>query len=174
MKNFQISVKFGLITGIVLILYSVILYLTNANIFSPMVSITSMLVNFVFLIVMAVIAMNKTRDEVFGGKITFANALLAGFVLMIVSGYLGALYNYLFATAIDPGYISGQLSNFVDSMDGKIPEEALEKMIESMEENTDPSRTLIRSAWITPVFALVVSAIAAAFIKKDKTGEFPA
>jgi len=174
MNNFQISVKFGLITGIVLILYAVILYLTNANIFSPMVSITSMLVNFVFLIVMAVIAMNKTRDEVFGGKITFANALLAGFVLMIVSGYLGALYNYVFATAIDPNYLPGQLSNFVDSMEGKLPEEALEKMIESMEENTDPSRTLIRSAWITPVFALVVSAIAAAFIKKDKTGEFPA
>ena len=88
MKNFQISVKFGLITGIVLILYSVILYLTNANIFSPMVSITSMLVNFVFLIVMAVIAMNKTRDEVFGGKISYLNALLAGFILMIVSAIL--------------------------------------------------------------------------------------
>ncbi|MBK9290744.1 MAG: DUF4199 domain-containing protein [Bacteroidetes bacterium] len=174
MKNFQISVKFGLITGVVLILYSAVLYLTNANIFSPMVSITSMLVNFVFLIVMAVLAMNKTRDEVFGGKITYANALIAGFLLMIVSGYLGALYNYIFSTVIDPSYLQTQLSNFVDTMEGKIPEETLEKMIDSMEENTDPSRTLKRSVWMTPVFALVVSAIAAAFIKKDKTNDFPA
>ncbi|HMM10943.1 MAG TPA: DUF4199 domain-containing protein [Bacteroidales bacterium] len=174
MKNFQISVKFGLITGLVLILYSVIIYLTNVNIFSPMVSITNMLVNFVFLIVMAVLAIRKTRDEAFGGKISYSNALIAGFLLMLVSGYLGALYNYVFATAIDPGYISAQMSNFIDSMEGKLPEDALDKMIDSIEENINPSRQLMRSAWITPIFALVVSAIAAAAIKKDTTNEFPA
>lgn len=173
MNNFNVSVKLGFITGIALILYSVIIYLTGANIFSPMISILSMLVNFVFLIVMAVIAMNKTRDEVFGGKISYLNALLAGFILMIISGYLGALYNYVFSTAIDPGYIQGQFSNFIDSMEGKIPEDALDNMIESMEENTNPSTVLLRSAWVTPLFALAVSAIAAAFINKDKTNEFP-
>jgi hypothetical protein len=133
-----------------------------------------MLINFGFLIVMAVIAMNKTRDEVFDGKITYGNALLAGFILMIVSGYMGAIYNYVFATVIDPAYLQSQVSNFIDSMEGKLPEDALERMIEKMEENLNPGRSLMRSAWMTPVFALVVSAIAAAFIKKDKTNNIQA
>lgn len=174
MKNFQTPVKYGFFTGLILIFYAIILYLTNANLFSPLVSLFSMLINFVLLVVMAVLAVRTTRDKVFEGKITYASAFFAGFLVMLISGYLGALYNYTFATTIDPGYFETQLSNFIENMEGRLPEEALDKMIESVEENMNPSRTLMRSAWTTPVFAVVVSAIIAAVIKKDKTKDITA
>ncbi len=163
------ALKYGLITGLVLIAYSVVLYALDVNIFGLTFSILNGLITFGFMIVLTVFAINKTRDESLGEKITYIQALIVGFVVLLVSGYLNNIFSYILNTIVDPGYMARQVDNMIAAWEGKIPEESLDLMIEKIEENMEPTKTLLKGLWITPLIGLVVSAIISIFIKKDKT-----
>jgi uncharacterized membrane protein YraQ (UPF0718 family) len=163
------ALKYGLITGLVLIAYSVVLYAVDVNIFALTFSMINGLVTFGFMIVLAVIAINKTRDEALGEKITYIQALIVGFVVLLVSGYLNNFFSYILNTYVDPEYMARQLDNMIAAWEGKMPEESLDQMIEKVEENMEPTSALLKGIWITPLIGLVVSAIISIFIKKDKT-----
>lgn len=169
MVPFNQAVKFGLITGMALIAYVVVLYVTNMDLFSPVFSILNGLITFGIMIFMAVFTINKTRDLHLEGKITFLQAWLAGAVMLVITMILQNLFNYLLNAVIDPSYMAAQLDGMIANMEGKVPEETLEGIIESVEENLDPLKNLVKSTWLSPLVALVLSAIISIFIKKDTT-----
>lgn len=61
-----------------------------------------------------------------------------------------------------------QLDNFIYSMEGKVPEESLDTMIDTMKESMDPMKAFIKSLWMMPLISIVLGAILALFVKKDK------
>jgi predicted amino acid-binding ACT domain protein len=165
------AVKYGLITGLILIAYTVILYALDVNIFDITFSMLNGLVTFGFMITLTVIAIKKTRDESLGEKITYVQALIVGFVVLVVSGYLNNIFSYILNTVVDPDYLTRQLDNMILAWEGKMPEESLELMIEKVEESMEPTSALIKGFWLTPLIGLAVSAIISIFIKKDKTAQ---
>lgn len=165
------ALKYGFITGLILIAYSVILYAFDVNIFSITFSIVNGLITFGFMITLTVIAINKTRDEALGEKITYFQALIVGFVVLFISGYLNNIFSYILNTVVDPDYMTRQLDNMIAAWEGKMPEESLEQMIEKVEESMEPTSALLKGFWLTPLIGLVVSAIISIFIKKDKTAQ---
>lgn len=104
MVPFNQAVKFGVITGAALIAYSVVLYVTDVNLFDTVFSIINGLINFGLLIFMAVFAINKTRDLQLEGKITFLQAFLVGGVTLLIASYINSLFGFVLNQYIDPEY----------------------------------------------------------------------
>lgn len=63
------------------------------------------------------------------------------------------------------------MDNFINNLEGKVPENMMDGIIEKMEENSDAMKNLIKGLWMSPIFAIVVSAIISLFIKKDATAQ---
>jgi len=171
MKNFSIAFRYGLIAGVILVAYSIITYIANISMANTGIAILSSLITFGVLIAMAVIGVNKTRDILFNGKFSFLQAFLAGAVIIIIANYISASYSLLFNTMVDPDYMARQMDDVIVNLEGKLPEDAMDKMIESLEKNLDPMKIFIRSLWMSPIIATVISAIIALVVKKDKTIE---
>lgn len=165
------ALKFGLISGLILIAYSVILYVADINIFAIAFSIVNGLIMFGVMIFFTIMAINKTRDLQLEGKITFLQSLIAGFVVLLVSGYISNIFSYLLNAVIDPEYMTRQIDNFIYAWEGKMPEDALDQTIQKIEEGIDPVKAFLKNLYITPISALIVSAIISIFIKKDKTSD---
>jgi len=165
------ALKFGFITGLALIAYTVTLYVANVNLFATVFSIVNGLITFGGMIFMTVFAINKTRDLMLSGKITFLQSFIVGFVTLIIMSYINSLFSFVLNEYIDPTYMTAQLDNFIAGMEGKVPEETLETIIESMEANLDPTKGLIKGLWITPLASIGISAIISLFIKKDITAQ---
>ena len=96
------SVKFGVITGMALIAYTVVLYVTDTNLFNPVFSILNGIINFGLMIFMAVFAINKTRDLQLEGKISWLQAFIAGSVMLLITMYINSTFSFLLNEYIDP------------------------------------------------------------------------
>jgi len=169
MIPFEKPVKFGLISGLILIVYSVLIYVADLSAFNPLIVFLTGIVTFGLLIVAAVLAINKMRDQDLGKKITYVQALIAGAVVIVVGMYLSAIWAYVFNGFIDPEYMARKVDEFLLSMEGNIPEEAFESMLENFETALDAGKSFVQQLWVSPIIAIVLSAIISIFIKKDKT-----
>jgi hypothetical protein len=173
MIPFQKPVKFGLISGFILIIYNVLLYALDIDIFSIAFSLVNGILYFGFMIALAVIGVNKMRDEDLEKKITYIQAFLGSFVILLISLYLTSIFSYILNGFIDTAYFPNKMDGFIANMEGKISEEQLNDIVKGLEESLDPVKAIIKSIWMSPLIALVVGAIIAAFIKKDKTEDIP-
>lgn len=171
MIPFEKPIKYGLITGLILVVISVLIYALDLSAFNAVIGFALVIVNFGLTIFMMVIAANKMRDEDLNKKVSYLQVLIAGFVVVLIAMYLNAIYAYLQNGVIDPEYMPRKVDDFLLSMEGKVPEEAMESMIEGFEDSMNAGKVLVKSLWISPIVALVLSAIVSIFIKKDKTIE---
>lgn len=165
------SLKFGLISGLILITYAVVLYAFDINIFGIAFSIINGLISFGLMILFTVIGINKTRNIQLSGKITYIQAVIAGFVVLLISGYLNSIFSYFLQEVIDPEYIARQIDNFFYTWEGKMPEEALEQTITKLEEQMNPKDAFLKSLYYNPIFAIILALIVSIFIKKDTTSD---
>jgi hypothetical protein len=171
MIPFEKPVKYGLIAGIIVIVVMVILYVADISMFNPLIGFLVAIISFGAPIVFAVIAINKMRDEDLGHKITYVQSLIAGFAVLLIAMYLNYIYAYLQNGVIDPEYMAQKADDFILTMEGKVPEETLDAIIDSLAESLDAGKAFVKSLWLSPIIALGLSAIISIFIKKDKTIE---
>jgi hypothetical protein len=171
MITFDKPVKFGLIGGLALITFSVLMYAMDVSIFNPVFAIVNILVNFGVIIFLAVLAINKMRDADFGGKISYIQALIAGFITLLIASYILTFFTYILNGVIDPEYMPRIVDDFLLNMEGKVPEETFEELMNTMNESIDPMKSLLKSLWITPITAIVISAIVSIFVTKNTTDQ---
>lgn len=170
MKEFSIPLKAGLLAGFLLIAYTVILYALDVNIFNFVFSIINGLIVYGVMIAAAAIGLSKMRDQDLSGKITYLQALIGGFISLLVALYLSALFGYFLYGIFDPDYMVNKMDAFLYSLERMgLDEASIEQVIERMEKQINPDYSLRQSLWLSPVISLVLGAIIALFIKKDKT-----
>jgi len=171
MIPFEKPLKYGLIAGLIVIVLMVILYAANISMFNPIIGSLVGLISFGAPIVFAVIAINKLRDEDIGNKITYLQSFIAGFAVLLIAMYLNNIYAYIQNGVIDPEYMAQKADDFILTMEGKVPEETLDAIIESFSESLNAGKAFVKSLWLSPLIAIGLSAIISFFIKKDKTLE---
>jgi uncharacterized membrane protein (DUF106 family) len=160
------SAKHGFILGIALIIYTVLFYVSGIHMFSIMFGILSLVIVLGGQIAYALIYEKKFRDSI-GGKISFLQLLVFGFVLLMVATLLSSVFNYVLYNLIDPEYLNIQIEYFAEDMSSFIPEEQMEKTLVDMEEKVVEIRDIgasLMKAWIAP---LVISLLLALIVKKD-------
>ncbi len=163
--------KNGLILGLCLIVYTLLIYLVSPAFFLAGLGMTSSLIS----ILIYILFMVKTGNEVKkanNGYASFSEVFIPIFICALIGGTIAIFFNYILNTVIDPDLPNflkeTMISNFENA--SWIPDEAKEEAITQMEDDQSFEPSLGNSVYgflMGSVVGLVISLIIAAIIKKE-------
>ena len=165
-KPYQTAMKYGALTGIVLILDSVSLYALDL-----MQNRGLQYIGYLILLVGIILGTKEYRDKIRGGSISYSQALGAGVLISVFAGILLAFYTFIFVKFIYPGFIE------------KMKQIAEQQMIEKRGMSDEQAEQAMKyaSMFMSPgvmafmivisyaFFGLLLSLITSAFMKKEPT-----
>lgn len=160
----------GLYLAIVLILVSVIFYVTGHT-FSKVAQYLSYPI-----MIGGIILGQLSYKKALGGTLTYGQAVGAGVLTMVFASFLSGIYNYLLFTVIDPS-LQEQMRIFTEEQiikQGKVPEEQLEMAVNMAAKFQTPVMMFVMAIVGGAFIGLIISLITAIFIKKNPSDEVPA
>jgi hypothetical protein len=158
------TLNYGLILGIILVLYSALLYATDL-IFSKSLGYVSFLIT----IVIVYIGQKAFRDKGSGGSINYGRALVAGLLIVVFSSIISSIFTYFLYTIIDPQLVDKMLQLQEQKMisSGKYTEEQIELGLQMARKFTTPGRMVIMGILGSALMGFIISLITSIFIKKE-------
>jgi len=165
-SNFKVALNHGLLLGVALVLFSLLMYVVGV----PMDSKVQW-ISYVIMIAGLVLGIQQWRENYNGGFLAYGQAFSHGFLMVLFVGIVTSIWVLLFFGVIAPGEIE------------KMMEAAEEKMYESQPNMSDEqiemalkySRMFMSPVWMAIwgfigniVVGTVLSAIIAIFMKKEK------
>ena len=162
----------GVYLGIVIILYSVVLYVTGLsfNKFAGYISVALLLLGIV------IIQLNYKKQQ--GNILTYGQGVGIAVIAMISTGIISMIYTYLIYAVIDPDYYQ-QFLLFMEEqttatlLDRGMGEDQIQMSLEMQQKFQTPvilaGGALINSL----VVGLIASLITSIFIKKNPSDEVP-
>lgn len=166
-KILTASLAKGAVLGILLIIYTLLVWVFDIHIFSFIFGISSFVIIFGGEIAYTVIAEKNFRNSI-GGKITFMQLFTYGFIMLLVAGLMNLIFTHFLYHNIDPEYLAKQADYAYDSYANLIKDQdSLDKVMENFDQSVVAMQNTLSSllkVWIGP---MVLSLIFALFIKKD-------
>lgn len=165
------SVKLGLYGGLLLILYTAILYFLGVEYFVSFQFITLLVVVGV-AVVFATLAVSQQK-KLNDGYIPFANALGATFLALVIVGVVSYLFNLLLFTVIDPDMTHKILDITVQKTEERLSNAGIDDTrkqeildnIRRRGSNTVLNTVISMGVWF--IISFVISLIIAAIVKKE-------
>jgi hypothetical protein len=157
---------YGLYLGIIVTLYSVILYITGQNTNKSLGYIS-----FLLYAVGIVIAQIYYRNNELNGAISYGRAVGFGVAVMLCGGVITALYNIIIFK-IDPGLIE-QIKTMTEEqyLKSGMSEDQVEKTMTVASKMMTPGILAI-SGLISSVFiGTIISLVTSIFVKKQNNGD---
>jgi len=163
---FKSAMTSGLILGIALVVFSLIIYVLG--IIKPPFWLS--LLQYGIIIGGIIYGTIKYRDEDLNGEISYSKALGFGVLICIFAAVISGIYTILLITVIDPEYITKLMSVMEEELVSKgMPEEQIEASMKIFSKMQSPLFMAISSvvgfAFMGTIFSLVTSA----FLKKEKS-----
>jgi hypothetical protein len=162
------ALTYGLITGAVMIVYSLLLYLLNLHLNQNLGYIS-------FLILIAGMAYGTVqfRNKDMNGFITYGRAYSSSFKIALFAGILAAVYAFLFYQFIAPDVVR----EILDMANQKIMAKSAQMSDDQMQKAMDMTAKFVSPALMSIflliyciIVAAIVGLITSIFIKKeDKT-----
>jgi membrane-bound ClpP family serine protease len=158
------ALTWGVIIGLVMIVYSLILYMLNLM-FNQALGYAGV----ILIIAGLAIAMKNYRDKVLDGIMPFGKAFGFGILIIIVAALLGAIFTYLLYAVIDTG-LGEKLMEFTTERMLKrgVPEAQLDIVLERAERFQKPLPMAITGLITSILGGVVISLIMAAIFKKEE------
>jgi len=149
------SLNYGLITGFVLIIYSLLLYITDMMFVKPF--LLNNLVSFILMIVFMMVGTKHLRDKMLDGSISYSKAFLSAFLIGIIAIVLSLIFSNILTYVIDPGIKEKALQYQADKWlsKGKYTEDQINTIMEKQREMSGKGWIIV----ITQFFALLFSAL---------------
>ena len=162
------ALKWGLITGIALVVYSIILYTLNQTTNGAL-----SLVIYGILIGGLIVGMREYRTSN-GGYMTYGEGMGLGALLSAVAGLLSSAFTVFYTQIIDPGFQGRIVEQVRDQMEqqGKMSDEQIDQAIEWMQKFQSPGLQFMFGLFGTILIGVILSLIIAAFIRRNKTNPF--
>jgi hypothetical protein len=158
------ALNWGVIIGLVAIVYSVILYMLNLT-FNQALGYASVII----IIAGLAIAMKNYRDKVLDGVLPFGKAFGFGILIIIVAALLGTIFTYLLYAVIDTGLSEKMLEYTSEKMLARgLPESQLDLVLERAEKFQKPLPIAITGFISSVLGGVVLSLIMAAIFKKEE------
>lgn len=165
----NIGITYGLISGLVSVVFSMILYLGGVQWFVHPIAY----LGYLLPMVVAVLAGLKKR-KVDGGFIDFAGGLKVVFTTFVIGTFISVLFNYVLLNYIDVPFrqaLAQETAEKARQMMEKIGvgEAEIEKSTESMmDSNSFSLSKLLLGGAFSCILWFMISVIIAAIIKKKK------
>lgn len=169
---FSSALKSGLIIGVVSIVVFIIMYVADLKPVGIMMPIVLGLVGLAINIVLLVIFFKNYRTQI-GGFISFRDAFLYCFVVLVIASLVSTIFTLLFIQFIEPDYyknlMEAQKAYMENYLSGKVSEEQMAQTLEKIDEQSakmgSVTSTLKGLLWST-VFSAVIALIVGAIMKK--------
>ena len=168
-KRWDIPVKWGLLIGVISILWTTIngMFILRRNYIAYLVLT---FLAFVVMIVLYGVTGKKQRDAM-GGFITFKDAFAAIFVAILISSAISSLWGFIYAKWIDPHMVDkikeGTLA-FMERM--KVPQDKLDEQAANLDKQVARSQEpgqLLFSYVKGLIFLSIFGMICAAIVKRE-------
>lgn len=174
------SMTYGLYLGIIMVIYSLLLFFLNVKPIGFTLPILLSLVSLAIAFFGIFLSTKKVRNDVLGGEMTFGQGILIGLVVIFVASVISAIYVYIQSTIIDPDYmkniLEAQKEWMYEFMSSKgVSEEQIEKAIEGIDakmNEMNPVKTAITSIVSSTILGLIISLITSAILKKKNDNPF--
>jgi phosphoglycerol transferase MdoB-like AlkP superfamily enzyme len=159
------AIRYGLIGGLVLVVYTLIGNMTGFTIPSSIMGgLILMVIGFLFIIGIAMFAIKAHRDQDLKGNISFLRAFLVGLVALVIAGLISSAFNVLYMTIIDPNYVDNAMEKMEEmftslGMDESMMETQLEAARERMTIGSMIKNGLLWGNVLNAVFAAIIAAI---------------
>jgi len=164
---FNNSLIYGLLTAAISIVFSVFTYLLEVPMKSPV-----MYFSLVILLAGLIYGTLQYRNTTLGGYISFGNAFLSGFIIVLVASIVSSIYSYIFLTFIDPSYLERIIQQSLEQTEAKmiekgISEEQMEPALAMTRKFMSPIMMSVMGILSSAFFGAILSLITAAFVKKE-------
>lgn len=161
--------RYGLIGGLVFIVYSLIGNITGIT--SPgagigMLAIT-LVISIAIYVGIMVIAIRSYRDQENNGYISFGKAFGIGLGVAVIAGIMSGAFTYLYVTMIDPSYFDTVIEETASLYERLgMSEEQIEQAMAQVRKNFTPAGMLRQAVFGNVIMGAIVSAIVAAIMKR--------
>jgi hypothetical protein len=161
----QAAMLYGLILGIVVILFSLVMFLLDVDRESPINYIV-----YLFMIIVLYLAMINFRDQQLGGIASYGQMFGLGFKTILFGTIISAIFTYFFVTVIDPGMIDEILMNSEEKMldNEDLTDEQIDQALLFTERFVaNPIAITIWAAAFNLIVGTVLSLIISIFVKRE-------
>lgn len=163
----RVALKWGLILGLVLIVYSLLLFLTNTFGDSRLGWVSTAL-----SIGGLVLAMREFRT-LNRGYMTYGEGVGIGTLTAAISGLLSALFTTFYTTIIDPNVMQQMVEKVrAQYEDRGMSDEQIDQAMSMVEKMQSPGITFAFSVIGAAVFGLLLSLIIAAIMRRNRANPF--
>lgn len=160
------TMTYGLITGVALILYTLLLYATN-NLIKQNTLLS--IINYFILIAGIVKGTRSYRDQFLEGYISYGKALGYGVVMSIFTGIVLGLFTYLLYAVIDPGLMDKSMQLIQEEMLNRgMSTDQVESLSEMQRQIRSPFMMLMGSVLTYTFLGFIFSLVTSAFLKNDR------
>ncbi|MFW6371930.1 MAG: DUF4199 domain-containing protein [Bacteroidota bacterium] len=157
------SIYVGAITGGSLVFISFLAYLTDSAFFKFIEGMQMPL-----LIVAIILGTKYLRDKVLDGAITYGKAVGSGVLISLFTGLLLALYGYILRTSLDPQLLEQELTALEEVyLNWGFTEDQVELMVQQYKSIFSPVTFSVVGTLSTGFMGLIISLIAAIFLKRE-------
>jgi len=158
------AMTYGAIIGLVLVVYSVLLYLTGLT-FNK----ASGFIQYVILFVGLYLGTKSYRDKVLGGYIKFSKALVFGLIISVFVGIITVFFNFIMLRYIDPGLIDKYMAIMEETFQNSrfIQADQMDEMLERSRESMTAIWSLPVGVFAFSLFGFIFSLVTSAFLKKE-------
>ena len=158
-----VALKYGLITALVGIVYSLILMISDLGDNRWLSSLS-----YIILIVGIVLAMKQYKANNYG-YMAYGQGLGIGTLVSAIFGLLSGLFTWLYTSFIDPEYMARVMEKQrIQMIQQGIPEEQIEAGMKMAENFKGPLMMILGTAVITLIIGFILSLIISAIIKNNR------
>jgi len=160
---FQHTMTWGAITGIVLIVYSLILYLAHQT-YNQALGFLS----YVLLIAGIIIGSIAYRDKVLGGFISYKDAFVTGLLITIFAGILSSFFTFILIRYIDPSVVEQSMAKAEEKLIARgMSEDDIEMAMEKSRQFMGSPLMVVVGLLSFAFIGTIISLITAAIVKKE-------
>ena len=167
----SIALRNGILLGLASVAFTVLLYVTDfLYTDNTLLAVITWLINIAISVVFIVMAVEqyKKANE---GFLSIGEAIKVGVLVAVIAGVIGAIYQVIYATIIDPDYYDKVVEVAMKKMSAmaNFNEEQLEEFQDKMYDNK-PSivSSFSTSIIFSAIGGLIISAIVGAVKKKEQ------
>ncbi|MFO7721929.1 MAG: DUF4199 domain-containing protein [Bacteroidales bacterium] len=166
----QLPLRYGLFGGLILAVYTIVLYLLEINLFGTFFSLLNMLILIGVIVIFMVITIRKVNASM-PEPLNYWKKYLVAFLTGIIAMLIYSVAFYAVFYLLDPEYMQDMVDGFLVKMEEyfinaglseEMLQEQMAKLIKRMERTSDPLRsmgTTLLSSLITPgIIGLIVAA----------------
>ncbi len=164
-STFLLSMQFGLLTGIVMAVFSLVLFLAGVDMHSYW-----NLFSYVLFVAGLYWGMVNVREKRLEGVISYGKAFGTGFWITVFAAVVLGIFAYFYLKDINPGVLSDALAKAEDkivSSNPDISDEDLQKALDMVKIFTTPAMSAVSQFISNLVFGTIFSLIIAIFAKRE-------